>query len=84
MNAAAEEKKIGRAEKFAGQFLIVSIMRKYRFELARNPNSSCTRQREVASSNFPRTCARYMARMNSAVNWQVNAFVEATPISGPA
>ena len=25
-----------------------------------------------------------MASMNSAVNWQVNAFEEATPISGPA
>ena len=32
----------------------------------------------------PRTCARYTASRYSATSCDVNAFVEATPISGPA
>jgi hypothetical protein len=32
----------------------------------------------------PRALAAAMAMQASTVNWQVNALVEATPISGPA
>ena len=47
-------------------------------------SSSWTRQREALASRLPLDCPRYMASMNRAVNWQVKALVEATPISGPA
>src|SRR5450756_751948 len=46
--------------------------------------SSCTSARDSSSPRLPLAWPRYMARMKSAVNWQVKALVEATPISGPA
>ena len=46
--------------------------------------SSCTSLSDSSGVSVSRTWPRYIARMNSAVSCDVNALVEATPISGPA
>ena len=85
MDAAAEEEKVGGAEKLAAQFLVVRVVREDGFELSRGcaaaPAPGSARWLRPSRS---RTWPRYMARMKSAVNWPVKALVEATPISGPA
>ena len=43
-----------------------------------------TRFCSSASDMWPRARPAAMARQASALSWQVNAFVDATPISGPA
>ena len=43
-----------------------------------------TRLRSSSSDRMPRVRPAAMARQSSAASWQVNALVEATPISGPA
>ena len=39
---------------------------------------------DLAGVSVPRTCAMYSASSCSATSCDVNAFVDATPISGPA
>jgi hypothetical protein len=46
--------------------------------------SSVARWRDCSAVMVPRTCARWSARIKSAVSCEVKALVEATPISGPA
>src|SRR5260370_36521916 len=46
--------------------------------------NSCIRILAAASFNLPRIWPRYDASRSKAVNCEVKALVEATPISGPA
>ena len=46
--------------------------------------SACTSSASSAALMVPRARPRPIARHASAASWQVNALVEATPISGPA
>ena len=87
MNAAAEEEEVrasGIARLASSSYIVV--VREQVFELAGNAQSvpapaalgSARRHRAA------RLAEVHSAEMNSAVSWQVNALVEATPISGPA
>jgi hypothetical protein len=52
--------------------------------VARRSISALTSVVSSSSLSTPRARPAAMARQASTVSWQVNALVEATPISGPA
>ncbi len=85
MNAASQEKKIVGAMIFLGEVFGLLLAGKQRFQLGRNARQFVEQLASTSSASIvPRTCPRYTANRNSAVNCAVNALVEATPISGPA
>ena len=87
VNAAAEIEKIRVAEKLPRQIFVKSGLfgLQHRFDLVRDAREFLhERLRRFSRASFPRTWPRYAASSSSAVSCDVKAFVEATPISGPA
>ena len=85
MDAAAEVEKVARRAKLFGQLLALRrASAQHLFNLGGNAAQLFDQLHRLRSIERPRNWPSLSASRNSAVSCEVNAFVEATPISGPA